>query len=38
MSVQLVHLSAESRFLIVEVPVIAGRETIASTKARRSAS
>lgn len=25
-SVQLVHLSAESRFLIVEVPVIAGRE------------
>ncbi len=26
MSVQLVHLSAESRFVIVEVPVIAGRE------------
>ena len=26
MSVQLVHLSAESRFLIVEVPVVAGRE------------
>lgn len=26
MSVQLVHLSAESRFLIVEVPVITGRE------------
>jgi carbonic anhydrase len=25
-SVQLVHLSAESRFLIIEVPVIAGRE------------
>jgi carbonic anhydrase len=29
MSVQLVHLSAESRFLIVEVPVIAGRENAA---------
>ena len=26
MSVQLVHLSPESRFLIIEVPVVAGRE------------
>src|SRR5215469_14500710 len=29
MSVQLVHLSAESRFLIIEVPVTAGRENAA---------
>jgi carbonic anhydrase len=29
MSVQLVHLSAESRFVIIEVPVVAGRENAA---------